>query len=263
MKSRRGRIECELAFSRTELIVVVAVAGVLILAGISGRAGARNRVYQTVDLDNHGRILKAVNSYAVDHTDFLPNVGWGTTRDCWAHAANIPVGGASSVASYEVAHEQQLTFVTNGQLFPYLNDSRVLMCPADKPDGVLFWQRSIYITSYTWNGAVNGYGYLTNSYKLSQFGPDSVLDWEADENLPFFINDCSEFPDEGFSGRHSPEALVGQFGGSVTTVLTTNWYSKNLAGPLFSSPHGSGVPSNLLPNRVWCNPRCSDGVACP
>lgn len=218
--------------------------------------GSRSRVFQVVDLDNHGRILKGVAMYATDHNQFLPNIGWGTATPCWAHAPFIPSGGAASLSQYEVLHQQQLASVTNGQLFPYLHDPRVFMCPADRPDGMLFWQRNIYVTSYVWNGAGNGYG-SSPTYKLSQFRPDAILEWEADDKTPFYFNDCSSYPDEGISARHVTETLVGQYGGSVGTILITNWFKNELAGA--AGLHGSGIPASLLPNRLWCNPGTTSG----
>ena len=238
-------------------MAAVSVVGLFILLVVSSHGGSRSRVYQTVDLENHGRILKAVSSYAADNTDFLPGVGWGTASACWAHGTNLPSGFAGSLPQFEAIREQQLRSVTNGQLFPYLNDSRVFLCPGDEPNGQFFWQRTVFITSYVWNGAGNGYGYLTNSYKLSQFRPDLILEWEADGQVPFFFNDCSYFPDEGISSRHMTETLVGQFGGSVGTILITNWFKNDLAGA--AGQHGTSIPLSLLPNRVWCSPRTPNG----
>jgi hypothetical protein len=228
----------------------------LVLMVFVSWGGSRSRAFQVIDEDNHGRILKSVSMYATDNNGFLPNIGWGTTAPCWAHAASIPLGGAASLAQYEVIHQQQLASVTNGQLFPYLHDPRVFMCPADRPDGMLFWQRNIYISSYTWNGAGNGYG-GTSTYKLSQFRPDAISEWEADDKTPFFFNDCSSYPDEGISGRHVLETLVGQYGGSVDTIRITNWFKNDLAG--LAGGRGSGIPPSLLPNRLWCNPGTSNG----
>jgi hypothetical protein len=244
------------AFTRNDLLFCGVTLCLVVLMVFASWGGPRNRVFQTVDAQNHSRILKAVSMYATDHNGFLPNIGWGTTLQCWAHGASIPLGTAVSLSQYEAVHQQQLASVTNGQLFPYLQDPRIFMCPADRPDSLIFWQRNIYITSYVWNGAGNGYG-GPSTYKLSQFRPDAILEWEADDKNPFFFNDCSYYPDEGISARHVLETLVGQYGGSVDTIRITNWFKNDLAGS--AGLRGGGIPASLRPNRLWCNPGTSNG----
>ena len=59
-----------------------------------------------------------------------------------------------------------------------------------------------------WNGAINGFS-AGKAYKVTQFKPDVVLQWETDENTPFFFNDSSSYPDEGNSPRHGKGATIG------------------------------------------------------
>jgi len=243
-------------FTRTDLSFCAGAFLLLMLMIVASHGGARSRVFQTVDVSNHGRISKATALFAADHSDSLPNIGWGLESTCWAHAAFLPNGGAASLAQFETVYSRQLAYVTNGQLFPYIRDSHVYMCPADRPDSPVFWQRTIYITSYVWNGSGNGFGH-TNSYKLSQFRPDAILEWEADDQFPFFFNDCSMFPDEGLSARHSLETWVAQYDGSVGTIVTSNWFSNAFAGA--RDQRGMSIPTSLLPNRLWCNPGTTTG----
>ncbi|HWX22843.1 MAG TPA: hypothetical protein VN578_23320 [Candidatus Binatia bacterium] len=255
MERARNRGRPVAAFTLAELVVVLSVVMVLLVLAISAHAKPRNRVYQTTDRNNHRRLMQAMTSFASDNGDLLPYCSWGLSQSNWVTAPGFPLGPApfAGLATYR---QQQLAALTNGQLFPYLGDSRVFMCPADNPDSSLFLNRSVFVSSYTWNAAVNGYGALAsqtpNSYKLSQFRPDAILEWEADETVPFFWNDFSSYPDESLSSRHSPELLVGQFGGSVAPIPLASWYTTNLAGP--PGARGAGIPVSVLPNRLWCNP---------
>ena len=152
----------------------------------------------------------------------------------------------------------------NSQLWPYLKSLKVLLCPADKPDS-LFYQREIYYSSYVWNGSIVGYGNngtgpggFKTTFKLTQYKPDAVLQWEADGETPFFFNDASSFPDEGISGRHGKGATLAQFGGTTLKINLKQWYDpKDLyAGTL--GQRGAGM--SVLPNRCWNNPAKANGL---
>lgn len=250
------------AFTRMDLALAVAGIAVLLLVALSAQARPRNRVYQVTDVSNHRRLMQAMTAFAADNADTLPNCGWGTTWPSWAYGANLPATGGTTFSGYKAAHSLQLTSLTNGQLFPYLQDPRVFMCPADRPDNAVYFARSIFITSYVWNGAVNAYSDARagSAYKLSQFRPDAVLQWEVDERTPFFFNDSSCFPDEGISERHGTNIYFGMFGGGVGATKAQNWFGNEFAGPSGPFGRGSGIPASLLPNRAWCNPGKANGL---
>ena len=101
----------------------------------------------------------------------------------------------------------------------------IFLCPADVPNK-LTYQRSQFITSYMWNGAVEGYGNhkinnVPTPYKLSDFRrTDCILMWENDETLTDQWNDFSQFPrPEGVSQRHGKGGTVGFFDGSLRKDL--------------------------------------------
>jgi hypothetical protein len=236
------------AFTRVDLAVVVGTVAALLVIAFSAYAKPRNRVFQITDVSNHRRIMQAMISFAADNADRLPNPGWGTVQKSWLYGANFPSGAANSPTTYNNFYSQQLGSFTNSQLFPYLHDSKVLMCPADRPDNALFWARNVYLASYTWNDAVDGYGSLANltpsAYKLSQFRPDAILEWEGDERVPFYWNDASNFPNEGISQRHGTNVMVGMFGGSVAAITIAGFNTMVAASAA---------------NRLWCNPGTTGG----
>src|SRR5690348_9011070 len=194
------------AFTLLELLAVVAIAGLLVATRFAAFSHTRNRSQDVIDFLNNKQLMAAANMYGADQNDVLPGCGWGTANDSWAYARNI--GGS---------YANQLTFLRRGQLFPYVKSEKTFMCPIDVPDR-LFFVRGLLVTSYTWNGAVGGYGSLTTlnglgSYKIAQFKPDAILQWEADGSTPFYFNDASAFPDEGASNRHGNGATVGLISG--------------------------------------------------
>jgi type II secretory pathway pseudopilin PulG len=248
------------AFTVVELVVIVGIACLLAAIGWPALSHTRNQSQNVVDVYNNRQLMAAVALYAADQQESLPGNGWGVSSACWAHAANLPTYGNATAATFPTLLSNQVEFCKRGQLYPYLRTPSVFKCPND-PTNQLYFQRNIYFTSYIWNGAVSGYGNLSQgagSFRITQFQPNCILQWEADELTPFFFNDCSEYPDEGISSRHGTFATVGLVSGGVQRIPVNQWFSSSYAGAAYQ--RGSTIPLAKLPNPAWCNPAVRSGL---
>lgn len=235
-----------MAFSRLDLLAVVFSAGLVVVAFNTVLGSPETGSYKLVCMENLRRICQATTMYAGDNEGELPYPSWGESgtgsKVCWLYQYHSKqVNGTRHV-------------VEEGSLWPYLGKRNIYLCPSEQTNTRDFNYRIQKESSYAMNGAACGFvssigGVLGATYKISQFTPDAVSFWEADEGLPFYFNDGSNHPGEGLSQRHGV-GVIGTFGGSVELMVFEEYL--RLSGL-------TGAGREVRPGRFWCNPGKADG----
>ena len=242
-------------FTLVELLVVIAIIAILAALLLPTLSSARSRASTAVDLNNVHQILLATHLYASDNRDHLPQPGWnlGTTPG-WATGASATYpGGPATAVTYPAIYQAEVdsfkgtlpTYTRPALLYQYLKNPKMFLCPSDNKRDAKFYLRGQFITSYTWNGAVAGYGTASDTYRLVQFKADDILMWEPDENgSSGYWNDTSNFPNEGVSSRHGGGATIGRFGGGAERIALADFYQ---------------MANAATKNSLWCNPGKANG----
>ena len=250
-------------FSLTEMMVVIAMIALMAALLFPALDKARGNAQASYDLNNCRQTALAADMYASDNSDYLPDPGWGVSVPCWASGARIPLGGnPPTFETYTNYVARQWAYYSRGQLYPYLKDQKLTLCPKDNVLNRSMFSRNVYISSYVWNGAVIGYPTVRNpdpypaTFKIWRFQPDAVLQWETDETKPFCFNDFANFPDEGLTHRHVEGGVVGLFGGGAERISSEKFIAMagGSAPDLAHAGTGWAHVNLKASNRLWCSP---------
>ena len=232
------------AFTLIELLVVIAIIGILAAMIMAALSHAQNSASKVTDINNLHQIMIAVQTFAADNEDMLPQPNWD------GGAAGSPKGWLYEVDSN---YTDTNRFKANtGQLWRALQFPKIYFCPMDtKPNETRFsasegtdMERPQQISSYAMNGAVVGFGAIDKPVKLAAMLPTDCAFWETDEADPFYFNDGANFPGEGVSARHNQGAIQAEFDTSVSYVLLKDW---------------NNDVDDTGKNRLWCYPNSPDG----
>jgi len=226
-------------FTQIELLVVVVIIAILAAILLPALTRAKDSAYRIQCTSNQKQLTLAFILYEQDNKDYLPWCNWDSQPypgvKGWLYTGPLKQGALPRTPGS----------VQSGALWPYLGVTTVYWCPVDaqrtnsdaSPRGVngmtyrqLFAGRSNQLGSFICNGAVSGYGRRNglsnpNTYKITDFKATNYLLWEPDELRPYWFNDGSSTPSEGFSKRHSIGGTLGAFGGHVVYLKYNVWTS--------------------------------------
>lgn len=237
-----GALDSRFAFTLIELLVVIAIIGVLASMLLPALSKAKEQGNRARCISNMKQILLSTHMYINDWDDKMPYTSWSS--------------GTFNIANWlytRVSTNRPQHMVERGQLWPYHNERKLYWCPLDRTNTTFFRSREMQVGSYVMNGAVSGYNTGPNgqwtTYKYTQFRPDFMLYWEADEKQPSNWDNASSQPDEGVTQRHNTGTVMGMFGGQTEYMKFKVYYQEA----------GIGGFRGNRPGRFWCNPGSRTG----
>jgi len=252
------------AFSIVELLIIVAIIGVLAIMLTPAVGAAWKLSQRTICMNNERALLMATQQYVINDTEGrlpFPNYG-GTVQGGPGKEWDCPAfpGWLYTWPHYGTTPDDMKT----GTLWKFVADERTYHCPReDTQDAVVssFPQPSINITSYTVNYAVYGDG-------VKSRGPSPALTDFRQPTATVFMFECAPYGQSVSTGAIVSSVPARYFNGGANRPNQNN----------ISDRHGAGAPVGFLdwhveyydlgtyqlqlsqtPGPLWCSPYSTSG----